>query len=65
VIQIRGSSTRVSDHLGIDGHRDVWAFASHTRPIREIEPLSADLAKRVGPALSGRSALLVPARASL
>ena len=59
VIQIRGSSTRVSDHLGIDGHRDVWAFASHTRPIREIEPLPTDLPQGVGSALRGCSDLIL------
>ena len=54
VIQLPGSAAGC-ERIRIHRHRDVWTFAGHGRPLGKVEPLAADLAERVGPALCRRS----------
>jgi hypothetical protein len=53
VIQLAGSAAG-RNRIRINRHRDVWTLAGHGQPLGQVEPLTADLAERIGPALHGR-----------
>src|SRR5206468_3991059 len=55
-------STKSLQSNEVDGHGDVWPLAGDVRSVEAIQPSTADLSQRIGPALGGRPTIGRPVR---
>jgi len=65
VLELARRAGEALEGLDAYGERDVWALAGHGRTVREIQPLAAYLAERVGAALRRRPFVALGGRPSV